>query len=215
MAARGLTSKAVENARPGIARREISDAGCQGLYLIVQPSGARSWAVRYRHLGKPRKMTLPGFPSLGEARKAAVAALDDVSRGIDPATKHRDQRAAVVQAEASRARDTFGALAAQFLDLHASRKTRESTQVHYRRMLIGIAEPAWRGRTIHEIRRRDIIELLDGIATDRPVLANRTLAVLSVFFRWCSARDVIESSPCVGVPRPAPEVARDRVLSEI
>ena len=81
-------------------------------------------------------------------------------------------------------------------------------------MLIGIAEPAWRGRTIHEIRRRDIIELLDGIATDRPVLANRTLAVLSVFFRWCSARDVIESSPCVGVPRPAPEVARDRVLSE-
>lgn len=170
MAARGLTSKAVENARPGIARREISDAGCQGLYLIVQPSGARSWAVRYRHLGKPRKMTLPGFPSLGEARKAAVAALDDVSRGIDPATKHRDQRAAVVQAEASRARDTFGALAAQFLDLHASRKTRESTQVHYRRMLIGIAEPAWRGRTIHEIRRRDIIELLDGIATDRPVL---------------------------------------------
>ena len=75
-------------------------------------------------------MTLPGFPSLGEARKAAVAALDDVSRGIDPATKHRDQRAAVVQAEASRARDTFGALAAQFLDLHASRKTRESTQVH-------------------------------------------------------------------------------------
>jgi integrase len=212
--ARGLTAKAVENARPGASRREIPDGGCQGLYLIIQPSGAKSWAVRYRHSNKTRKLTLPGLPSLGEARKAAVAALDDVARGIDPATKSRDQRAAIAQAEAERGRDTFEALAKQFMELHAARKTREATQAHYQRMLIGIAAPAWRGRTVHEIRRRDIVELLDDVASTRPILANRTAAVLSVFFRWCLARDIIETSPCAGIRRPAPEFARDRVLSD-
>jgi integrase len=212
--ARGLTAKAVENARPGASRREISDAGCRGLHLIVQPSGAKSWAVRYRHHGKTRKLTLPGFPSLGEARRAAVAALDDVAKGIDPATKSRDQLAAIARADAERGRDTFEALAKQFMELHAARKTREATQAHYQRMLIGIAAPAWRGRTVHEIRRRDIVALLDDVASTRPILANRTAAVLSVFFRWCLARDIIETSPCAGIRRPAPEVTRDRILSD-
>ena len=53
--AKKLTTKSVENAKPGPQRREISDGG-SGLYLILQPSGHRSWAVRYRANGEP---TLP------------------------------------------------------------------------------------------------------------------------------------------------------------
>ena len=45
-----LTALSVENAKPGPLRREISDGG-SGLYLIVQPSGHKSWAVRSRCLG--------------------------------------------------------------------------------------------------------------------------------------------------------------------
>ena len=59
--ARKLTAVSIANARPGAARREISDGG-SGLYLVLQPSGKRSWAVRYRIAGKPRKLTLAGFP---------------------------------------------------------------------------------------------------------------------------------------------------------
>ncbi len=50
--AKKLTAKAIENSKPGPQRREISDGG-SGLYLIVQPSGARSWALRYRYNGRP------------------------------------------------------------------------------------------------------------------------------------------------------------------
>ena len=53
-----LTTRLVETARACAARKEIPDAFMPGLYLIVQPSGARSWAVRYRHHGRPRKHTL-------------------------------------------------------------------------------------------------------------------------------------------------------------
>ena len=58
-----LTALSVENAKPGTARREISDGG-SGLYLIVQTSGHRSWAVRGRVNGVTRKVTLEGFPTL-------------------------------------------------------------------------------------------------------------------------------------------------------
>jgi integrase len=74
--------------------------------------------------------------------------------------------------------------------------------------------PAWRGRIIHDIERRHIRELVENVAVDRPVLANRTLAHLSKFFNWLCERDVIKASPCAGVKPPAKEQARDRVLDD-
>ena len=37
-------------------RVEIHDGN--GLYLVIQPTGAKSWAYRYRMDGKSRKLTL-------------------------------------------------------------------------------------------------------------------------------------------------------------
>ena len=62
--ARALTDIAVRNLKPSKKkkRREIADPGARGLYVIVQPSGVKSFAVRYRHGGKSRKLTLtPGI----------------------------------------------------------------------------------------------------------------------------------------------------------
>lgn len=80
--ARALNQKIIENLRPDPAKRlEIPDGALVGLYLVLQPSGARSWAVRYRADGKPRKLTLAPFPRMGlaDARKAAGEALRIVS----------------------------------------------------------------------------------------------------------------------------------------
>src|SRR3546814_13165846 len=66
--AKNLTTKDVENVKPGTARKEIPDALLPGLYLVVQPSGAKSWAVRYRHGVKPRQLTLgPLAPTIDVA----------------------------------------------------------------------------------------------------------------------------------------------------
>src|SRR5260370_13957120 len=40
-----LTTKFIENVKPADSRREIPDGGCRGLYLIVQPTGRKAWAV--------------------------------------------------------------------------------------------------------------------------------------------------------------------------
>ena len=56
--ARALTTRKVETISPAKQRQEIADRLLKGLYLLVQPSGQRSWAVRYRHRGRSRKFTL-------------------------------------------------------------------------------------------------------------------------------------------------------------
>ena len=56
-----LTSAAVEKLRPGSHRREVRD-GTRGLILIIHPTGAKSWAMRFRRPGgRHAKLTLGTF----------------------------------------------------------------------------------------------------------------------------------------------------------
>src|ERR671937_415457 len=121
--AKTLTTKSIEAVRPGAARYEVPDGGWRGLYLVIQPSGVKSWACRYRLNGKTSKLTLGPFPTvpLAEARKLAAAAMEQIARGIDPAAEKREAKAA------DRGRDTVERLATLFLEQHAKRKTRASS----------------------------------------------------------------------------------------
>jgi integrase len=210
-----LTAKKIESLKPGPLRREIADSGCRGLYLVVQPSGRRSWAVRYRFAGKPRKLTLDGFVSLAEARRAATGALAELDRGNDPAGLKFDTKAAEEKAAAARAGDTVDNLVAQFIERHVRKNTRPNSARQAEGIFSRIVLPAWKGRLIHDVKRRDVIELLEAVAEDRPIMANRAHAILSKFFKWLAARDVIVASPVAGVARPAKETPRDRILSDV
>ena len=61
---KALTPKRIEAEKPATARKEIPDGLLPGLYLVVQPSGAKSYAVRYRHAGAPRKLTIGPHPAI-------------------------------------------------------------------------------------------------------------------------------------------------------
>jgi integrase len=212
--AAGLTAKKIENIKPSVARQEIPDGGCRGLYLVVQPSGRKSWAVRYRFNGKPKKLTLDGVGSLAEARKVATLALHELERGNDPAGLKFDAKAAEAKDAAERAGDTVDNLVTQFIERWAKKQTRKNSWRMTQRIFERFVLPAWQGRIIYDIKRRDVIDLVEGVAEDRPVLANRVHAALSKFFNWLASRDVIVASPCAGVARPSKEQPRDRVLSD-
>jgi integrase len=205
--AKALTNLSLANVKPADGRQEIPDGGCRGLYFIVQPTGRKAWAVRYRFEGKTRKLTLDGSLTLAAARKAATDALHAVEQGVDPGAEK-------IQTEAKREGDTVERLVAEYIERHARKKTRPSTcgdtEGVFRREVL----PAWRGRTVHDVRRRDVIELVERIADDRPTMGNRTMAALSKFFKWLAARDVIAASPCVDVPQPTKTTARKRSLSD-
>ena len=143
-----------------------------GLYLVVQPSGAKSWAVRYRHAGSPRKLTLGGFPAvkLPDARKRAGAALRAVAEGRDPAREKQEKRR---QEELTD--DSVSAVVDLFLARYVRPKNRSAEEVE-RLLQREVVEP-WQKRTIHQIARRHVVELLDAIV-DRgsPYTANRVFA---------------------------------------
>ena len=62
-----LTATAVRKLRPGSIRREIPDAGARGLILVIQPSGVKSWAMRFRRPdGRHAKLTLGRADLIGK-----------------------------------------------------------------------------------------------------------------------------------------------------
>jgi hypothetical protein len=66
---RALTTRTIETLKPGPVRKEIPDGYLPNLYLILQPSGVRSFAVRYRIGGGGRgrrsvKYTLGSYPAI-------------------------------------------------------------------------------------------------------------------------------------------------------
>jgi len=137
-----LTDAAVRKYRGGKTRREIRDGGAQGLFLIVQPSGAKSWALRYRRPdGRPAKLTLGpvdfsgkeepggepviGTPlSLASARALAAEQHRHRKRGIDVAARHVSEKRQKAQASQHAAANTFAALARRHIDEHARPHTR-------------------------------------------------------------------------------------------
>jgi integrase len=204
-----LTAKNVEAMRPGADRREIPDDHMPGLYLILQPSGARSWAVRYRHQAAPRKYTLGSYPalSLKDARELAAKALRGVAEGRDPGREKILARAAKAE--------SVDRVVEEFLERHVRRSNRPRTAQETERLLRQHVLPRWRGRMVHEITRRDVLDILDRVVDGgAPIAANRVLAAVRKFFNWCVARDILAASPCAGVKPPTAERARDRVLTD-
>jgi integrase len=202
-----LTTKSVEAAAAGEARREIPDALLRGLYLIVQPSGVKSWAVRYRHEGKTRKHTLGSYPAidLATARELGAKALRSAAVGEDPGEKKAEAKA-----------ETVAAAVEQFLEGYCKHNQRASTQSQTKRMMDGIILPAWGSRAIGSISRDDVHAVIGKIvANDAPVMANRVFAKIRKFFNWAVEEHLISTSPCMGMRRPIKkEKTGDRVLDD-
>src|SRR6202161_3374519 len=105
-------------------RRELADGKVTGLYFVAQPSGARSWAVRYRAAGKPAKFTLGSYPAIGlaEARRQAKEALGKVAAREDPAGEKRAAREAA-KAAAEAESDRVSTVAAEFVKRAVTKRT--------------------------------------------------------------------------------------------
>jgi integrase len=195
-------------------RREVPDGRISGLYLILQPSGAKSWAVRYRVAGQPKKLTLGPYPAidLATARKRAQEAISDVAGGKDPAAVKQAARAAA-KAERQAEADLIERVIESFIERHAKPKTRDWRETE--RILRREVETLWRGRRLSQITRAQVHEMLDSIV-DRgaPIGANRVFAQFRKMCRWAISRGIIDRNPCEGVSAPSAETRRERVLSD-
>jgi hypothetical protein len=185
------------------------DSGCPGFGVKVTPKGRKVFVVLYRTGGagsRLRKYTIGpyGRVTLHQARVAAQRVFAAKLEGRDPAAEKRVAKRRIVT-------DRVEELLETFIVQHVS-QNRSAREIS--RLLRREVGKAWGHKSIHEISKRDVVEVVSAIEQrGAPVAANKTLKVIKTFLRWCVGRAVLDRSPTEGIPLPAKEVARDRVLS--
>ena len=70
-----LSIKLIESVKPSETRQEFGDHLIKGLRLIVQTSGVKSFQLRYKYVGKSKRLTLGRWD-----RGLSLAAARDMAR---------------------------------------------------------------------------------------------------------------------------------------
>lgn len=107
-----LTTMEIRSLKPTDRPFKVADS--EGLFLLVQPSGALLWRFRYKKFGIDRKLSLGRFPevSLKEARAKRDQARALIVDGDDPVAQRRQRR---VEAELT-AKTTFRLVAEEYIE---------------------------------------------------------------------------------------------------
>ena len=204
-----LTKSAID-ALPTLIRRRLLGRRLPGFGMKVTPKGRKVFVVLYRTGGagsKLRKYTIGpyGRVTLHQARVAAQKVFAAKLEGRDPATEKREAKRRAVTDRVEDLLETF----------IAQRLSQNRSAAEISRLLRREVGKPWAGRSIHEISKRDVVEVVSAIEQrGAPVAANKTLKSIKTFLRWCVGRAVLDQSPAEGVPLPTKEVARDRVLTD-
>jgi integrase len=134
-----LTVPAIKKYAPKAKRREIRDHLARGLRLVIQPSGHKSWVVRFRRPdGRSGKLTLGpvelsdaepkddpklgGALTLRQARELANQIDRQRARGIDVIEFYKADRSRKKADAVERAANTFGSAVREFFVDHRTRK---------------------------------------------------------------------------------------------
>jgi integrase len=201
-----FTDAKIKNLKPEKKRRIVWEDGATCLGLRITPSGKKSFIYMYRHDSRSRMMTLGQYPilTLADARVDLAKAKALLVKGTDPGERQLRAKAE------HRGAPTIEGLVAEYIKKRSEKKKAWQEE---KRILEKDVVPKWRNRKAKDIKRRDIIVLLDKIVErGAPIMANRTLGVLSRMFNFGIRRAILESNPCSVIERPGEENEKDRVL---
>jgi len=204
-----ITKRLVDGLKPGPADRTIFDSEVPGFAVRVRKTGGMSYAVEYkagRGRGAPtRRVTIGpvGKMTPDEARAAARRVLGSVAHGGDPAAEKASERRAL----------PLGEVIDAFLREHVEAKRKASTAAWMRDALERIVKPALGSMKPDRVTRQDAARLHSSMS-DRPVQANRTLAILGALYSWAGKNGYVEEghNPARGVEK-FPERSRERFLT--
>ncbi len=189
--------------------RKISKPGRyadgNGLYLVVDPSGARRWMLRIVVQGRRRDI---GFGSarvveLADAREAAQHYRGIARRGGDPISELRKARRFV---------PTFESAAKMVHAEHAKAWDNAKHTNQWLNTLTAYAFPEIGTRRIDDIETSDLLKILSPIWLTKPETAKRVKQRLRVIFDWAKVSGHRSGdNPVDGIQRALPK-RPDRVV---
>ena len=194
---------------------DYREKGSDGFGVRVMPSGSKKFFYVYNMDGKRRFLNLgtyrdvdhKGGITLADANKKLTKAKSKVQDRIDPLLEKDAEKA-------ERKRTPFVSdFVDEFIKLYAKEHNRGWKEIE--RALKSEIVPRWGKRKLTDIKRRDLVLVLDEIKErGAPVMANRVMAYTRKMFSWAIERAVLEVHPFLMMKRPNKEESRERVLSE-
>jgi hypothetical protein len=197
---------------PASGRTEVADARCSGLTFRVTNNGVRSWAFRFRDptTRRPLRATIGAYPdvTLSAARERADEMRGIVAAGVNPIESKRREKTDAPNR-------TFKALSDRYLTEHAERHKRPRSIEEDRRNLKIHILPYWGERDYRNIKRADVIELIERIvAAGSHTAGNRVHALISKIFSFGVDADLLDANPAARLRKRGAEVVGRRVLSD-
>ena len=196
---------------PGKAEHIEFDDTMPGFGLRIRAGGRkehRTFILQYKIGAKHRRLTLGNVAKidLAEARKTAREHFGKIARGKDPANEKAAAR--------SEAGQTFGLIAADYLDVQRGRLKPRSFD-GAQRYLSKHWKPLHK-LALASIDRAIVAAQLRLVAKDSgPVAADRARGTLSAFFAWAIGEGLCDLNPVVGTNKAVTdETTRDRVLTD-
>lgn len=186
-----LTAIQIKSAKATDKPQKMSDGG--GLYLLVQPNGAKYWRLAYRFAGKQKTLAVGVYPvvSLLDARERREAARKVLANGADPSAVKKTQKAAVV----ALAENSFEIVAREWLSKF-SKDWKESHIRTVRSRLENDVFPWLGARPVGEINAPELLTILRRVES-RGALegAHRANAICGQIFRYAIATGRAQRDP--------------------
>ena len=212
-----LTKRVVDQADLSRGRHYIWDGELKGFGLQVEPTGTKTYIVRYRPKGLGRsgprrffKLGRHGSITADEARDAAKTVLGRVANGDDPAAASVKQREAHERLQNALTVQQLGDL---FLQEHARAHRKQSTAANYEILLRCHVCPELGTKPAVAMTREDLGRL-HALMRDQRANANRTMALLSSMYSFAAKRGLVPEgfNPAKGIEK-YKEEGRERYLT--
>ncbi len=196
---KALTVKFVESARePG----KYFDG--HGLFLRVQPNGARQWVQRIIIRGKRSELGLgnPALVSLAQARAVALENRKLAQSGGDPRQAKREAEAVLSFEQAARE--------VHALHLPTWRNAKHGAQ--FLTTLETYAFPHIGNIKVGDVNTADVLAVLSPIWTEKPETAARVRQRIGTVMKWAVAQGWRQDNPALSITEALPK--RDKSQQE-
>jgi integrase len=190
---KALDSAKIRNAKPG------RHADGNGLYLVVDPNGAKRWVLRTVIKRKRCDIGLGGFSlvTLAEAREEAIRLRKAARKGADPLAERRQARRVV---------PIFEVVAREVHTYHSQSLTNEKHKEDWISSMVRYVFPVMGNMTVNQIESKEILQIITPIWSIKQDTARRIKQRLKVIFDYARAKGWrTGDNPVDGVDRVLPK----------
>lgn len=164
-----------------------------GLYMTVTPNGSRLWHMKYRVMGREKRLSFGAYPavSLARARQLRDEARSLLAEGRDPGEVKQQRK----RTERDRRSITFASQAEAFIN-KARREGKAQATMNKTEWLLGMANHAFGNKPITDVTPPMILDCLRRVeAKGNYESARRLRSKIGAVFRYAVANGVAETDP--------------------